>query len=101
MMESLIQASYFIVAAIFIIGLKQMSSPVTARRGILWAGAAMVLATLVTFLAPEIIDSNETLTNISLIMIAIAIGGGYAWWSGRKVAMTDMPQRSSRRLAAL
>ena len=92
MMESLIQASYFIVAAIFIIGLKQMSSPVTARRGILWAGAAMVLATLVTFLAPEIIDSNETLTNISLIMIAIAIGGGYAWWSGRKVAMTDMPQ---------
>ncbi len=92
MMESLIQASYFIVAAIFIIGLKQMSSPVTARRGILWAGAAMVLATLVTFLAPEIIDSNETLTNISLIMTAIAIGGGYAWWSGRKVAMTDMPQ---------
>ena len=34
-MESIIQASYFVVAVIFIIGLKQMSSPVTARRGIL------------------------------------------------------------------
>ena len=33
-METLIQASYFVVAVIFIIGLKQMSSPVTARRGI-------------------------------------------------------------------
>ena len=37
-METLIQASYFVVAVIFIVGLKQMSSPVTARRGILWAG---------------------------------------------------------------
>ena len=58
-METLIQASYFIVAVIFIVGLKQMSSPVTARRGILWAGAAMVLATIVTFLAPQIIDTDQ------------------------------------------
>ena len=91
-MELIIQASYFIVAAIFIIGLKQMSSPVTARRGILWAGGAMVLATLVTFLAPEITGSETASTNILLISIAIAIGGGYAWRSGQRVAMTDMPQ---------
>ena len=91
-MELIIQASYFIVAAIFIIGLKQMSSPVTARRGILWAGGAMVLATLVTFLAPEITGSETATTNILLISIAIAIGGGYAWRSGQRVAMTDMPQ---------
>ncbi|NKB32283.1 MAG: NAD(P)(+) transhydrogenase (Re/Si-specific) subunit beta [Pseudomonadales bacterium] len=91
-METIIQASYFIVAAIFIIGLKQMSSPVTARRGILWAGAAMVIATLVTFMAPEIIDSDQAATNVGLIILAIGIGGGYAWWSGKRVAMTDMPQ---------
>jgi NAD(P) transhydrogenase subunit beta len=91
-METIIQASYFIAAVIFILGLKQMSSPVTARRGILWAGAAMVLATLATFLAPEITGSDQALTNVSLIVIAIVIGGGYAWWSGKQVAMTDMPQ---------
>ncbi|MAX08569.1 NAD(P)(+) transhydrogenase (Re/Si-specific) subunit beta [Gammaproteobacteria bacterium] len=91
-METIIQASYFIAAVIFILGLKQMSSPVTARRGILWAGAAMVLATLATFLAPEITGSDQALTNVSLIVIAIVIGGGYAWWSGKRVAMTDMPQ---------
>ena len=37
-MDMIIQASYLIAAVLFILGLKQMSSPVTARRGILWAG---------------------------------------------------------------
>ncbi len=91
-MDFLIQAIYFIAAVLFIMGLKQMSSPVTARRGIIWAGVGMVLATLVTFLAPEITGSSHASTNLMLIVIAIALGGGYAWWSGRKVAMTDMPQ---------
>ena len=91
-MDMIIQASYLIAAVLFILGLKQMSSPVTARRGILWAGAGMVLATLVTFMTPEVIDSAHASTNIMLIIVAIAIGGGYAWYSGRKVAMTDMPQ---------
>jgi len=45
-----IQASYFIAAALFIFGLKRMSSPVTARSGIVWAGVGMVVATLITFL---------------------------------------------------
>lgn len=91
-METLIQASYFIAAILFILGLKQMSSPVTARRGILWAGAGMVLATLVTFMSPQILDSEQASINIMLIIVAIGIGGGYAWFSGKKVAMTDMPQ---------
>jgi len=85
-MDWVIQAAYFIAAVLFIIGLKQMSSPVTARRGIVWAGVGMVLATLVTFVHPHI---N---TNYVLMVLAIGIGGGTAWWSGKKVAMTDMPQ---------
>lgn len=91
-METLIQAAYLIAAALFILGLKQMSSPVTARRGILWAGAGMMLATLATFMSPQILDSDQVSINIMLIIIAIALGGGYAWYSGKKVAMTDMPQ---------
>jgi NAD(P) transhydrogenase subunit beta len=80
-----INASYFIVAVLFILGLKSMSSPVTARRGILWAGVGMVIATLVTFGWPG-------MTNYTLMIIALAVGGGAAWWSGKKVKMTDMPQ---------
>lgn len=52
----------------------------------------MVLATLATFMAPQIIEGDQVSTNIALIIVAIALGGGYAWYSGKKVAMTDMPQ---------
>jgi NAD(P) transhydrogenase subunit beta len=90
--ELIVQASYFLAAMLFILGLKQMSSPVTARRGIVWAGAGMVLATVVTFAVPEVIGGEHAATNVILIIIAIAIGGGYAWVTGKKVAMTDMPQ---------
>jgi len=80
-----IDVSYFLAAALFILGLKRMSSPVTARDGIVWAGAGMVVATLITFLTPG-------MHNYGWMTLAIAIGGGLAWYSGKKVAMTDMPQ---------
>ncbi|HHJ17020.1 MAG TPA: NAD(P)(+) transhydrogenase (Re/Si-specific) subunit beta, partial [Gammaproteobacteria bacterium] len=84
-MGLLINISYFVAAALFILGLKRMSSPVTARGGIVWAGAGMVVATLITFATPG-------LHNVGWIILAIAIGGGLAWYTGKKVAMTDMPQ---------
>jgi H+-translocating NAD(P) transhydrogenase subunit beta len=83
--ELAIEASYFVTAALFIMGLKRMSSPVTARSGILWAGAGMAVATLVTFLYPG-------MGNYELIVPAMLVGGILAAWSGRRVAMTDMPQ---------
>ena len=81
----LIDASYFVAAILFILGLKGMSSPVSARKGIVWAGVGMVLATVVTFLTPG-------MGNMLLMIIAIALGGALAWVSGKRVAMTDMPQ---------
>lgn len=81
----LIDASYLLVAFLFIMGLKQMSSPVTARRGILWAGAGMLIATLVSFAYPG-------MSNYVLILAAIGVGSAIAWVTGKKVAMTDMPQ---------
>ncbi len=80
-----IQISYFVTAVLFIMGLKRMSSPVTARSGILWAGAGMAVATLITFLYPG-------MSNYELILPAIFVGGVLAAWSGRRVAMTNMPQ---------
>ena len=81
----LIQASYFVTAFLFIMGLKRMSSPVTARSGIVWAGAGMLVATLFTFLTPQ-------MSNYEWILPAIILGTLLAWISGKRVAMTDMPQ---------
>jgi NAD(P) transhydrogenase subunit beta len=83
--NTLIQASYFVAAGLFILGLKRMSSPVTARGGIVAAGIGMAVATLITLLTPD-------MGNYALMTVAIAIGGGIAWLTGRRVAMTDMPQ---------
>jgi len=90
-MNFIIDATYFITAAIFIIGLKQMSSPVTAHRGIVWAGIAMVAATLATFGAPQItLDIGNI--NLQLMLVAIILGSTIAYVTAKRVAMTDMPQ---------
>jgi NAD(P) transhydrogenase subunit beta len=81
----LIQASYFVTAFLFIMGLKRMSSPVTARSGIVWAGAGMLVATLFTFMYPG-------MGNYEWILPALIAGTLLAWVSGKRVAMTDMPQ---------
>ncbi|MFV2005645.1 MAG: NAD(P)(+) transhydrogenase (Re/Si-specific) subunit beta, partial [Gammaproteobacteria bacterium] len=86
-----IDAVYFLTAGIFIIGLKQMSSPVTAHRGIVWAGFAMLVASLATFGAPQI-SLEVSSINLQLMLVAIAAGSTVAYVSAKRVAMTDMPQ---------
>ena len=86
-LNTLIAGSYFLAAVLFILGLKAMSSPAGARRGIVWAGLGMVLATLVTFFWPGMKPEN-----LLLIGAAIVVGGAWAWITGRRVAMTGMPQ---------
>jgi NAD(P) transhydrogenase subunit beta len=85
-MNYLVDASYFIAAILFILGLKQMSSPVTARRGIIWAGVGMVIATIITYFHQDIQHNYFWMT------VAIGIGGAIAYITAKKVAMTDMPQ---------
>ena len=80
-----IKASYLVAATLFLLGLQRMASPRTARSGIQWAGVGMVLATVVTFFIPG-------LQNIALMLVAVALGTVLAWVSGKKVAITDMPQ---------
>ncbi|MBP6626159.1 MAG: NAD(P)(+) transhydrogenase (Re/Si-specific) subunit beta [Arenimonas sp.] len=81
----LVKASYFVAAMLFILGIKRMASPVTARSGIQWAGLGMVVATVATFATPG-------LHNLPLIALAVLLGTAVAWVSGKRVAMTDMPQ---------
>ncbi|HXH00862.1 MAG TPA: NAD(P)(+) transhydrogenase (Re/Si-specific) subunit beta, partial [Xanthomonadaceae bacterium] len=84
-LPGLVKASYLVAATLFLLGLQRMSTPKTARSGIRWAGMGMLLATTATFFLPG-------LNNIALISLAITIGGALAWTSGKKVAITDMPQ---------
>ncbi|WP_337054767.1 NAD(P)(+) transhydrogenase (Re/Si-specific) subunit beta [Pseudoxanthomonas sp. USHLN014] len=84
-LDWVVSASYLVAATLFLLGLQRMASPVTARSGIRWAGAGMLLATGATFFLPG-------LHNLALIVLAMAIGVGAAWISAKKVAITDMPQ---------
>ncbi len=84
---TLVQLSYLIAAALFILGLKRMSSPVTAVSGVRWAGLGMLLATIAT-----IVFMGASPLDLALVLGAACVGGGLAWVSGKRVAMTDMPQ---------
>jgi NAD(P) transhydrogenase subunit beta len=93
--QFIIDTSFSVATLLFVYGLKRMSSPVTARSGIVVAGVGMVVAVAASFL--YIADVNPKAepyltTNITLALIALAVGLGWAWWSGKKVAMTEMPQ---------
>jgi NAD(P) transhydrogenase subunit beta len=93
--QVVIDASYIAAAFLFIYGLKRMSSPVTARSGIVVAGVGMLVATLASFLYYFGVDAAAQAqlgTNIALAATALSIGTGWAWWSGKRVAMTAMPQ---------
>ncbi len=82
---TLVKLSYFVAATLFLLGLQRMSTPRTARSGIQWAGAGMLIATIATFFLPG-------LHNIGLMVAAIVIGVGLNWVWGKRVAITDMPQ---------
>src|SRR5580693_8346120 len=82
-------------AFLFMYGLKRMSSPVTAPSGIFVAGLGMLVAVLASFF--YIFDVSAAakphlMVNIALGVVALIVGGGLAWWGGKKVAMTAMPQ---------
>ena len=81
----IIQIAYYAAAVLFIVGLKRMSSPKTAASGIYWAGAGMLVAVLVTFLFPN-------MHNYLLIIIAVILSAIVAWYSGRAVPLTAMPE---------
>ncbi|HKS53895.1 MAG TPA: NAD(P)(+) transhydrogenase (Re/Si-specific) subunit beta [Steroidobacteraceae bacterium] len=93
--QFIIDASYFAAAFLFIYGLKRMSSPVTARSGIVVAGVGMLVATLASFLYYFSVTGAAQAqlgTNMVLAATALVVGTAVAWWSGKRVAITAMPQ---------
>jgi len=84
-MNILIQLSYIIAAALFIVGLAYLSSPATARKGNLLASVGMLLAIVVTLL-------DRNVLNYDMILVGIIIGALIGVALARLVAMTAMPQ---------
>jgi H+-translocating NAD(P) transhydrogenase subunit beta len=90
-----IGATDLAAAFLFMYGLKRMSSPVTAPSGIFVAGIGMLVAILASFLYVFDVSAAAKpylMVNVALAVVALVVGGGAAWWSGKKVAMTSMPQ---------
>jgi NAD(P) transhydrogenase subunit beta len=76
---------YLLAAACFILALKGLSSPASARRGNLVGAAGAVLAVLVAFLSEDVRHEVP-------ILVAIAVGSAVGVPAARRVAMTQMPQ---------
>jgi len=81
-------AAYLIASLLFILGLKRLSNPRTARSGNQMAAVGMVLAIIGTFCLPN-------MGHFGWIIVAIAIGTVPGWALARGVKMTAMPQMVS------
>ena len=84
-MNDLVNVAYLATAVTFMLALKLMNGPKTARNGNLLAAAGMGVALLATFFMPGI-------KNLEWIALAFVVGGVLGTWSARKVQMTAMPQ---------
>jgi NAD(P) transhydrogenase subunit beta len=93
MSNFLLQLFYLIGSITFIVGLKQLSSPDTARKGNLVAAAGMLLAIVGTVLFHQ--HDGQPIGNIPWIIAAMAIGTVVGWLMAMKVKMTAMPQMVS------
>ena len=84
---NLLAVIYLIAAVTFILGLKGLSSPKSARRGNGIAAVGMAVAILVS-----LTQIHPKATQVILIVIAVGIGALVGALSARKVKMTAMPQ---------
>ncbi len=83
-----IEIAYFIGSLSFVIGLKMLSHPDSARKGNILAAIGMAIAVLLTIL-------GEKIHNYGWIISALIIGTLLGAFSARKVKMTAMPQMVS------
>ena len=85
MTAALIKLLYLLAAVMFILGLKRLSSPATARSGNTLASVGMLIAIVVTLVFQEIVGWREIIIGM---IVGSVVGGVFA----RTVKMTGMPQ---------
>ncbi|MDD1419364.1 NAD(P)(+) transhydrogenase (Re/Si-specific) subunit beta [Dolichospermum sp. ST_sed1] len=80
-----IQLTYLVAASLFILGLKKLGSPASARNGNLVAAVGMLLAIVATML-------DQHVLNYEMILLGLSIGSVIGAVIAYKVQMTEMPQ---------
>src|SRR6187402_505056 len=93
--EILVRIAWILGAVAFVIGLSRMNSPATARNGNLVSAAGMALAigaTAVLILARQLLGDGFSPVGWAIIVVGIAVGGGFGLYTARTVKMTAMPQ---------
>jgi len=80
-----IELAYLLSAVLFVVGLKRLQSPATARLGNALASLAMLVAIVTTLIDTEILTWTG-------ILVGVAIGGLIGGVTARRVEMTQMPQ---------
>jgi len=83
--ETVVNLGYLAATVLFILGLRFLSSPRTARRGNRVAAVGMLIAIVVTLLDADVVS-------YTLIAIAVPLGAAIGLVAARRVAMTAMPQ---------
>ena len=81
----LIEVAYLVAAVLFIVGLKRLSSPATARSGNMLGATGMLVAVVATLLHWEIVSWTW-------ILAGVILGGVVGVVMARTVRMTGMPQ---------
>src|SRR5574344_2519563 len=77
--------TYLLACGLFILSIRSLSSPTTARWGNTGGILAMSLVIIITLLSPQI-------THLQWIILSLFLGGGIGIISGFKVKMTSLPQ---------
>jgi NAD(P) transhydrogenase subunit beta len=77
--------AYLVAAVCFIMALRGLSSPVTARNGLRFGVGGMVVAVATTLALPSVVSFIP-------IVIAIVIGGAIGAFIALRIKMTDLPQ---------
>jgi len=85
MPAALEQLLYLLAAVLFVIGLKRLGSPLTARNGNRLSGVGMLIAIAVTLF-------DRGILSFEAIAVGIFIGSALGFWMARAVKMTSMPQ---------
>jgi len=83
--DTLVELTYLLSATLFVVGLRRLQSPATARAGNGIAALAMLLAIIATVVDIEVLSWTG-------ILVGLILGGVVGGVAARMVEMTDMPQ---------
>ncbi|MDP6067216.1 MAG: NAD(P)(+) transhydrogenase (Re/Si-specific) subunit beta [Alphaproteobacteria bacterium] len=85
MSANITAVAYLIASVLFILALRGLSSPVTARRGNIFGITGMIIAVLITVIDPSVVS-------YAWILVAVVIGGAIGTVVALKIEMSAMPQ---------